>query len=80
MIPILAPGSLVGVLIATIPNIVIGVAILILRSKILAVVKAMAPTMSEDGSFRASRVILITGLFLTGMASFLLITFLTTPR
>jgi hypothetical protein len=58
---------------ATVPNIVLGVAILVFRKRILKAVQRLVPTMTEDGAFWASRVTLIGGLFLIVVASFVLV-------
>ena len=63
---------------AAVPNIALGVAILIFRKRILALVKQIVPTMSEDAVFWVSRVILVGGLFLIVLAGFLLFTTLQT--
>lgn len=61
----------VGGIIATVPNIAIGIVILVFRKRILGVVKRLFPTMSEDAEFWVSRVILLGGMFLIVVAGFL---------
>jgi hypothetical protein len=56
---------------ATVPNFAIGVLILVFRKRIRMFIKSLIRTMSEGAEFWASRAILIGGLFLIALPTFL---------
>lgn len=66
--------ALIGGVVATVPNIALGVVILIFRKRILDFVVKRVPIATEDGEFWVSRAILVGGLFLIVVAGFLLFT------
>jgi hypothetical protein len=70
-----APDAVIAIG-ATVPNIAVGVALLIFRPKILGLLKKVVPHLSSAAVFWASGIIIVSGLFLIAVAGFLLYTFL----
>ena len=70
-----APESVIAIG-ATVPNIAIGVALLIFRPKILLLLKKVVPSLSSAAVSWASGIIIVSGLFLIAVAGFLLYSFL----
>jgi len=61
---------------ATVPNLAIGIVLVVLRAKILTAVRSLAPSLSPDGIVVASRVILVAGVLLIALPVLVLASFL----